>query len=42
MESVLNDWLDRNPNDFNAKGMLDDVRRNIGSIDSVGKASIFN
>jgi len=42
MESVLNDWLVRNPNDFNAKEMLDEVRRNIGNEDSVGDASIFN
>ncbi|MFC1566103.1 hypothetical protein ACFL4B_04095, partial [Candidatus Neomarinimicrobiota bacterium] len=42
MESVLNDWLVRNPNDFNAKEMLDEVRKNIGNVDSIGAASIFN
>jgi len=42
MESVLNDWLVRNPNDFNAKEMLNEVRRNIGNVDSAGDASIFN
>ncbi|MBU0529827.1 DUF2723 domain-containing protein [bacterium] len=42
MESVLNDWLVRNPNDFNAKEMLGEVRRNIGNIDSVEEVSIFN
>ena len=43
MESILNDWLVRNPNDINAKQMLDEVRRNISSsssADSIG--SIFN
>jgi len=42
MESILNDWLVRNPNDFNAKEMLDEVRRNRGIVDTVGDASIFN
>ena len=44
MESVLNDWLIRNPNDFNAKEMLNEVQNNISSngIDSTGPSSIFN
>ncbi len=44
MESILEDWLARNPNDFNAKEMLNEVRKNIGttSKDSVGRISIFN
>ncbi len=44
MESVLNDWLVRNPNDFNAKEMLEDIRKNIpsNSSDSIKKESIFN
>jgi len=42
MESLLNDWITRNPKDFNAKEMLDEVRRNIGTVDSVGESSIFN
>jgi hypothetical protein len=42
MESLLNDWITRNPKDFNAKEMLDEVRRNIGNVDSAGAASIFN
>lgn len=44
MESVLNDWLVRNPNDINAKEMLEDVRKNIpsDSSDSINTESIFN
>ena len=42
MESLLNDWIARNPKDFNAQEMLDEVRRNIGTVDSVGESSIFN
>ena len=42
MESLLNDWITRNPKDVNAKEMLDEVRRNIDNVDSAGAASIFN
>ena len=42
MESLLNDWVSRNPNDFNAKELLDEVRRNTGIADTIGDASIFN
>lgn len=44
MESVLKDWLSRNPSDFNAKEMLENVRRNKGVTDndSVGAVSIFD
>jgi len=42
MESLLNDWIARNPKDFNAQEMLDEVRRNIGTVDSIGDSSIFN
>ncbi len=42
MESVLNDWLARNPNDLNAKRMLNDIQRNISSNSSDSIGSIFN
>ncbi|MCK4903580.1 MAG: hypothetical protein KAS35_02740, partial [Candidatus Marinimicrobia bacterium] len=42
MESVLNDWLARNPNDLNAKRMLHDIQRNISSNSSDSIGSIFN
>ena len=44
MESILNDWLARNPNDINAKEMLDEVRKKTGTIneDSINTGSIFN
>ena len=44
MESILNEWLVRNPNDFNAKEMLNEVQNNISpnGIDSTGPSSIFN
>jgi hypothetical protein len=44
MESVLNDWLVRNPNDVNAVEMLKDARKNIpsNSSDSINVESIFN
>lgn len=44
MESVLNDWIVRNPNDINAKQMLEEARRNRGVADgdSVGAQSIFD
>ena len=44
METVLEDWLARNPNDFNAKEMLIDVQKYIPSsiTDSINTASIFN
>jgi len=44
METVLEDWLARNPNDFNAKEMLIDVKKNIpsSSTDSINTGSIFN
>ncbi len=41
---VLEDWLARNPNDFNAKEMLIDVQKYIPSsiADSINTGSIFN
>jgi hypothetical protein len=44
MESILNDWLVRNPNDANAVEMLKDIRKNIpsNSSDSINVESIFN
>lgn len=44
MESILNDWLARNPSDINAKEMLENVRKNISlnSADSINTGSIFN
>jgi len=44
MEEILNDWLIRNPNDFNAKEMLNEVQNNISSngVDSISTSSIFN
>ncbi|MEE8341672.1 MAG: hypothetical protein V3R52_06210, partial [Candidatus Neomarinimicrobiota bacterium] len=44
MESVLDDWLARNPNDTNAKEMLNEVRNNISPnrTDSLNGESIFN
>jgi len=44
MEEILNDWLVRNPNDFNAKEMLNEVQNNISSngVDSISTSSIFN
>ncbi len=42
MEQVLNDWLNRNPNDTNAQEMLKEVQDRIGVVDSVSQGSIFN
>lgn len=44
METVLNDWLMRNPNDANAKDMLKDIKNYLPSatIDSTTTESIFN
>ncbi|NHZ86695.1 MAG: hypothetical protein GWP19_12590 [Planctomycetia bacterium] len=44
LESVLNVWLVRNPNDINAKEMLNTVQKNISSNspDSINMGSIFN